>query len=65
MQSDGDLVFRTMSATRSVGVDWRTGTGFGGSTLSMQDDGNLVVYAPNGAPKWWVSKSGSGFKQLR
>jgi hypothetical protein len=49
---------------------WNTRTFVAGSVLTMQGDGNLVIYKPDGHPAWssrtagkggtWVTVSGFG-----
>ncbi|SDI97787.1 D-mannose binding lectin [Frankineae bacterium MT45] len=47
MQSDGNLVL-----SHAGKVQWNSRTFVAGSHLALQADGNLVVYAPNGSPRW-------------
>ena len=50
MQSDGNLVI--YDASRSVAI-WATGTtGQPGSFLSVQEDGNVVIYSNSRVPIW-------------
>ena len=50
MQSDGNLVL-TKGAERKV--LWSSGTAGKGATIAtMQEDGNLVLYKPDGTPVW-------------
>jgi hypothetical protein len=64
MQYNGDLVFRTMDALGNVYIPWHSNTGGnGGSTLQMQNDGNLVVYTPGHRDTW--SLLAGGFHLLR
>lgn len=48
MQTDGDLVvYDTV-----LNPLWLSGTWSAGSRLQVQDDGNVVIYGPDGAPRW-------------
>lgn len=50
MRTDGNLVLSRTSDRRAL---WASGTqGKGASLATMQEDGNLVLYKPDGAPVW-------------
>jgi len=59
METGGDLVLRSGDE-----VVWSAGTTVPGSTLAAQDDGNLVVRAPGGAPQWASGTFGAGPTRL-
>lgn len=54
MQEDGNLVHYRFdeSSGRVLDVPFQTGTRGFGSRLVVQDDGNVVVYTPDGRPTW-------------
>ena len=59
MEAGGDLVLRSGDE-----VVWSAGTTVPGSTLVAQDDGNVVVRAPDGAPQWASGTFGAGPTRL-
>ena len=58
MQHNGNLVFHTLDDVGNEYIRWQSGTGSGGSTLRMQNDGNLVIYAPGNQATWSLLSSG-------
>ncbi|MFC3690384.1 hypothetical protein [Aquipuribacter hungaricus] len=53
MQQDGNLVVYQLGTPRDgERPGWNTGTRTPGSTLVLQDDRNVVLYAPGGRPTW-------------
>jgi SpoIID/LytB domain protein len=59
LQSDGNLVI--YGAGRAL---WATGTQAAGAVLSVQSDGNVVLYDGAGHPLWSTGTAGSGGNQL-
>jgi hypothetical protein len=59
MEPGGDLVLRS-----GRNVVWASGTAVPGSRLVAQDDGNLVLRAPDGAPVWASGTHGAGPTRL-
>lgn len=52
MQSDGNFVVYRVADSVAI---WNTGTvGTGADHIVMQDDGNLVLYTPDGRAVWWT-----------
>jgi hypothetical protein len=62
MQTDGNLVIRRRS---DGAVKWSFGTRTPGSTLTLFQDGDLVIRAPNGKWLWRTATSGSGTERLQ
>jgi hypothetical protein len=54
MQGDGNFV----EYKNNVAI-WQTGTSDPGAFLSVQTDGNMVVYAPDGVTPLWYSQTSS------
>lgn len=62
MQPDGNLVLRSTSQGRAL---WSAGTGGSGAThVDMQNDGNLVIYRPDGQPVWSSGSAGTAGSHL-
>lgn len=53
MWTTGNLVL-----SRSGRVVWESGTSVKGSTVTLQDDGNLVIYSPSGRARWATRTNG-------
>jgi hypothetical protein len=62
MQADGNLVVRRRS---DGAVRWSSGTSTPGSTLTLFQDGNLVVRAPNGRWLWESRTRGPGTERVQ
>ena len=61
-QGDGNLVVRRMSDSAAV---WASGTnGQGGSRLTLQGDGNLVLYTPANVAVWSSRTAGTTGSRL-
>lgn len=57
-QTDGNLVLRRLSDSRAL---WAAATnGLGGTRLTMQSDGNLVLYTGGNVAVWSSKTNGSG-----
>jgi hypothetical protein len=53
MQYDGNLVLYNVNTGVNTGVLWSSGTGgHPGAYVTMQVDGNFVVYRSSGQPLW-------------
>lgn len=59
MEAGGNLVLRSGDE-----VVWSAGTTVPGSTLVAQDDGNVVLRAPDGTPQWATDTDGAGPTRL-
>lgn len=62
LQGDGNLVVRNM---QTAAASWSSGTANkGGVRLSMQSDGNLVLYSASNAVVWASGSNGKGASYL-
>ncbi|MFE8070300.1 Ig-like domain-containing protein [Marinobacteraceae bacterium S3BR75-40.1] len=62
LQGDGNLVLRD---TATMSALWASGTnGDGGAMLTLNSDGNLVLYTENADPVWASNTAGAGEAEL-